>query len=131
MGQNFALNIVEKGFPISVYNPRDFVLSIVEANGRGRRTMRNEDAENTECMHRCRTSAISHTALRLSGWQSPPGLSLGPGLSLELAYAGAPSPAVRPFLLACPPSNQQHWSCSEGEIPRHEAYSWMLPILTS
>ncbi|KAM2983874.1 hypothetical protein FF2_009744 [Malus domestica] len=46
-------------------------------------------------MHRCRTSAIRHTALRLSGWQSPPGLSLEAGLSLELAYARAPSPGCR------------------------------------
>ncbi|KAM1268436.1 hypothetical protein PS1_000712 [Malus domestica] len=45
MGQNLTLNIVEKGFPISVYNPRDFVLSIerprsviilVKAGGEGR-----------------------------------------------------------------------------------------------
>ncbi|KAM2281615.1 hypothetical protein ACFX1S_042189 [Malus domestica] len=28
IGQNLALNIAEKGFPISVYNLRDFVLSI-------------------------------------------------------------------------------------------------------
>ncbi|KAM1398401.1 hypothetical protein ACFX2I_015858 [Malus domestica] len=61
MGQNLALNIAEKGFPISVYNPRDFVLSIerprsviilVKAGGEGGRGGRKkEDAENIERMH--------------------------------------------------------------------------------
>ncbi|RXI02208.1 hypothetical protein DVH24_026738 [Malus domestica] len=102
MGQNLAFNIAEKGFPISVYNPSDFVLSIerprsviilVKAGGEGGRgRRRKENAENTERMHRCRTSAIRHTVLRLSGWQSLSGLSLGP------------------FLVACPPSNQQRCS---------------------
>ncbi|RXH82249.1 hypothetical protein DVH24_036590 [Malus domestica] len=39
------------------------------------------------------TSALRQDALGLSGWQSLPGLSLGHGLSLRLAYAGPHSPA--------------------------------------
>ncbi|CAN6564908.1 unnamed protein product [Malus baccata var. baccata] len=54
---------------------------------RGRRTGRCQARR----MHRCRTSTICHTALRLSGERFLPGLSLGPARAPSPAHARPPS----------------------------------------
>ncbi|KAM1894736.1 hypothetical protein ACFX13_043604 [Malus domestica] len=90
---------------------------------RGRRTRRKEEGGRKE--HRAHTPMphISHTshspqALGLAIPAGPVARALSPRLSPEQpATLDLHPPAVGPFLLACPPSNQQRWSCSHEGMP--------------
>ncbi|RXH93423.1 hypothetical protein DVH24_013999 [Malus domestica] len=85
---------------------------------RGMRTRRKEEGGRREHRAHAPMPHISHTshnpqALGLAIPVGPVARALSPHLSPEQPATLEPyPPAVGPFLLACPPSNQQCWSCS-------------------
>ncbi|KAM1233945.1 hypothetical protein ACFX13_003664 [Malus domestica] len=107
MGQNLALNIAEKGFPISVYNPRDFVLSIerprsviilVKVGGEGGRGGRRTQRTPSACTDVAHQPYVTQPS---GSWAGNPCRAC-PSSSHTLEPH---PPVVGPFLLACPPSN--------------------------